>query len=372
MKRVAFVVPKHPFAIEKGDTRITRLLMEAAATAYEVRGVALWSEPAVRAPFPIACVPKADVRLAKLARAALRRRRSLLHQRFNSKALVDAVRDVDADVLLAEHTYMAEAALDAGDGPGGRPVIINTHVLESAVLRQRESSLGPLLKLEARRTWRDELRCVRAAASTACLGADDADALDRAGIRNVRRLDLALPPAPRAVEGGSRIALFVGDRTWAPNRHALERAYRVWEDVHPRANRASLVVVGRRAPREMPPMNGSTHVAGFVEDLEPIWSSARVLLAPVPIGGGVRVKILEAAARGLPVVASAEALGAIADYLPITPLPEEGMAQAVSELLMDDAKFRRTSAEIYDANRELWSTKFVERQVLDWIRSACA
>lgn len=41
---------------------------------------------------------------------------------------------------------------------------------------------------------------------------------------------------------------------------------------------------------------------GYVADAEPFWRKAIALVVPLLSGGGVRVKILEAMARGVPVV----------------------------------------------------------------------
>ena len=63
-------------------------------------------------------------------------------------------------------------------------------------------------------------------------------------------------------------------------------------------------MAGQPARRERPPRVPGVRWLGFVDDIDGLYRSARVLVAPVAIGGGVRVKVLEAAARGLPVVAT--------------------------------------------------------------------
>ena len=62
---------------------------------------------------------KPPVRLARLAAQSLAKRHSIVHTRYLTDDVVRAVADDDADTLIAEHTYMAEAALAAGRaGPG--------------------------------------------------------------------------------------------------------------------------------------------------------------------------------------------------------------------------------------------------------------
>ena len=73
------------------------------------------------------------------------------------------------------------------------------------------------------------------------------------------------------------------------------------------------------------------------------------------IGGGIRVKILEAAARGIPVVATGPALGSIGDYLPLAPVAETGeLIDRAARLLRDREPARAAGAELFEANAALW------------------
>ena len=70
----------------------------------------------------------------------------------------------------------------------------------------------------------------------------------------------------------------------------------------------------------------SVRLRGFVEDLAPIYAAADVAVVPVRVGGGTRIKILEAFAHGVPVVT--------------TSLGAEGIDAAEGEHLLfaDDAE----------------------------------
>ena len=46
------------------------------------------------------------------------------------------------------------------------------------------------------------------------------------------------------------------------------------------------------------------HVTGRVDDVDPYYRDCDLVVAPLRAGGGTRIKILEAAARGRPVVAT--------------------------------------------------------------------
>lgn len=370
MRSATFLLNKHPYAQQAGDTRISRLLIEVAAESVAVRGLALWSGPPVPAPIEVRCVAKPPVRLGRLAARSLAAGRSLVHTRYLTPELIRAAAQEPAECLIAEHTYMSEAALAADRGGDG--LLVNTHVLESAVLERRaaRSWRWAPLRLEAARTRRDELRCVRAATATVCLGESDLAALRAAGATGVERLDLILAPAERAPIAGPPLALFIGDRGWAPNAGAARALTTAWPRISARVPGAELALVGHPPPRERARPVPGVHRMGFVEDIESVFSAATVLVAPVAIGGGVRVKILEAAARGVPVVATEAAVGSIRDYLPVMPVPQAELIERSAELLGDRDAARTAGEELFEANRELWRSGFVHRGVEAWLERA--
>jgi glycosyltransferase involved in cell wall biosynthesis len=82
---------------------------------------------------------------------------------------------------------------------------------------------------------------------------------------------------------------------------------------------------------------------GFVPDIKPIVASSGAVVVPMRLGGGTRLKVLEALALGVPVVATSfGAQGIRADsgrHFIIEDEPEK-FAQAVISVLKDDARAR--------------------------------
>jgi hypothetical protein len=306
-----------------------------------------------------------------IALAAIRRRRSLVHTRFAPEALVEAVRRIDAEVLVARRLYMVESAIEADRTPPHQPLIALADVLESAVMRKREGLARPLVTVEAHRTWRDEVRCARTASIISCLSESERVALKAELARPPDRLDLVLKPTPQPAHLDEPIALFVGDLRWAPNRQAAAELTRVWPAIRESCPAARLLIVGRDAAKTRTAPNSGVQRLGFVDDLDRVWEAASVLLAPVSTGGGVRVKILDAARRGIPIVGSQEAVGSISEYLPVNGYAsrEEFIAKA-AEALSAVAARRRVGGELYEASRSLSEDGFVERQVAALLTSA--
>ena len=368
---IAFVTGSDPFDGDWGDKIVTRLLLDASRQLAPTRVIALEEDPAeMQRPVPVSFVQKPPLHLVREGARSLARRRSVIHTYFKVPELVEELRGADEPVVVAEHLYMAEAPLAAGIGAdAGQRLLINTHVLESSVLARRRSPFGPLARLEARRTWRDELRCALAADSAACLGEDDLARLRDGGATNLERLDLLLPPAERPAEADTPRAVFVGTRhRWPPNQYAYRQVLRLWPRILAAVPEAELVVTGRPARGEREPDDPSVRVLGYVDDLGEVLSSSTLMLAPVPIGGGVRVKLLEAARHGLPIVATPEATGSIGDYLPVRPAAnDDELVAAAVELLANPQAARAQGHELYEANRSRWESGFVQGQVERWL-----
>ncbi len=101
----------------------------------------------------------------------------------------------------------------------------------------------------------------------------------------------------------SRRAVFVGSLSWLPNE---EGAKWFLQDVWPHVRSVEQFdVVGKGAGSELrqmihalPAVNGP----GFVADLDSLYARSKVFVAPLLSGSGVKIKILNALANGLPVI----------------------------------------------------------------------
>ena len=85
MRSATFLLNKHPYAQQAGDTRLTRLLIELVSESVPVRGLALWSGPPRPAPIDLRTVRKPPVRLARLAARSLASGRSIVHSRYRHR-----------------------------------------------------------------------------------------------------------------------------------------------------------------------------------------------------------------------------------------------------------------------------------------------
>jgi O-antigen biosynthesis protein len=113
-------------------------------------------------------------------------------------------------------------------------------------------------------------------------------------------------------------------------------------------------------PDELRELVGSGIVSsGDVDDLRALYASARVALAPVRYGAGVKIKVIEALQEGVPVITTtvgAEGLPAeLQDLLVVTDDPEE-MGHELARLCTDRAAWSRQRLRIEAAARRWGAT----------------
>ena len=102
--------------------------------------------------------------------------------------------------------------------------------------------------------------------------------------------------------------LFLGALDWRPNLDAVELLLsKIFPEVRRQEPNAKLVIVGRNPPAALATRIAATpgvELHANVPDVRPFLGQAGVMTVPLRIGGGSRLKILEALASGLPVVST--------------------------------------------------------------------
>ncbi len=192
------------------------------------------------------------------------------------------------------------------------PVLAETTSLAGTPWARLKALPGrrPWLELEARRLARFEGAAVRRCAATLALTAEDAACLAQlAGNRGplpevvAAPFDCALPGAAAALPGAPAVVL-LGSAGWLPNtlgaRWFLARVWPTIATALPQAVLHAFAVEGARAQPGV-----VCHSAP--QDSRDAFAPGAIVVVPLHVASGVRIKILEAWARGLPVVATPEA-----------------------------------------------------------------
>jgi sugar transferase (PEP-CTERM/EpsH1 system associated) len=101
--------------------------------------------------------------------------------------------------------------------------------------------------------------------------------------------------------------VYTGSMDWLPNEDAvLYFTENIFPPIRERYPEALFTIVGRRPSEKVRRLaqTPGVRVAGTVEDVRPYYAQATALVVPLRIGGGSRLKILEAMSSGVPVIST--------------------------------------------------------------------
>jgi glycosyltransferase involved in cell wall biosynthesis len=199
--------------------------------------------------------------------------------------------------------------------PGRRVVV--AHNVESVIWRRYyETEKGSLRRWYVGRQWckfeRFERRALAAADRTIAVSGVDAERFRREfGVERVEVVENGVDTAYFRSSASRRTPgrlLFLGSLDWRPN---LDGVAQLLDDVFPAVQaaepEATLALVGRNPPawlrRRAAEMPGVALHAD-VPDVRPFLADCALMVVPLRIGGGSRLKILESLAAGVPVVST--------------------------------------------------------------------
>lgn len=164
-------------------------------------------------------------------------------------------------------------------------------------------------------------------------------------VGGVRAIKNAVQMPEYCGPASEQLAMFIGHLRYEPNSHAATYLLEeIWPRVRKQLPQAQLVIGGDYAER-VPGYPGGEGVTfpGFVEDLLGLYRQTRVVCVPITAGGGTRIKIIEAAGYGLPIVSTtigAEGLDLEDGRHLLLRDDPDSFADAVVELLRDGDKGR--------------------------------
>jgi glycosyltransferase involved in cell wall biosynthesis len=143
--------------------------------------------------------------------------------------------------------------------------------------------------------------------------------------------------------------LFIGDFNYHPNSQAAEFfVTKIWPLIRAKVPSSELWLVGANRQAKILAWNGhdGISVTGVVDSVSPYLERAMISIAPLLVGIGTRLKILEALAVGLPVVTTTIGVEGIdaqdGIHLLIADAPKEFATQCIR--LLEDERLRERLA----------------------------
>jgi len=229
---------------------------------------------------------------------------------YRSAAMARAIREWCGQMSGREAVVVCDFLTPALNVPEGLgcPVVLFQHNVEAMIWERRAKvASNPIVRLYMREQWRrmqrvEREQCLRFDHVVAVSPEDAAVFRDRYGVERVSSVptgvDTEFFRPSGAVSRAPASIVFTGSMDWMPNEDGM--AYFVGE-ILPLVTRAvpeaTLTIVGRNPTarvRALAEGRNDITVTGTVPDVRPYLEAASVVVVPLRIGGGTRIKIYEA------------------------------------------------------------------------------
>ena len=235
---------------------------------------------------------------------------------------------------------------------------LNHHDIESSMIRRRATNDSNMLR---RHYWCREARKLREAEQRWCprfglnlVVSREEEQLLKASVSGVETTVVANGVdtdyfSPRR-DPGEMTLLFCGGLDLYPNREAMNFFFdAIWPRLTRRLGNVEVCIVGRKPPKRLQrlsAMDDRIDVPGFVEDVRPYFRKATAYVCPMNDGGGTRLKILDALAMGVPLIATSFACSGLSleneKHVLLAETPDEFVYQI--ERVLTDAPLRKRLA----------------------------
>lgn len=350
--RVLFATCHLPYPAWSGGRLREHELLRRLAARHDLHVLAISKTPREdernRAAFERVLGPRARVEVVCAGRgprnggpAQVERHRSPIAARRVATLLADV------DLVHLEGFYLAQHL--PLEPPV--PVVLAEQNVEFALWRQRARTNGDVgCVREARKTRAAELAAWRRADLVVAVTEDDR----RTILAEEQALDVRvvpdgadhLRPARRRGTAAPATTLFVGNFAYEPN---LDAARHLCDTIFPLVRRevpdARLLLAGNGPPEELAARASSAvSFTGRVARLEPYYDRATLVACPLRVGGGIKVKMLEALTRGKAIVSTSIGVQGLDEAPVLVRDDPEEFAHAVAGLLRDPRARARLEA----------------------------
>jgi glycosyltransferase involved in cell wall biosynthesis len=212
----------------------------------------------------------------------------ILESLFTSPYLSTLRRNSSAKIILRSHN-------------------IEHHIWNKLANGERNIFKKIYLKYLSRKLQKAEISAWRSVDATACISETDT-VVTQAFCKSkpVFLLPMATEPQPPIQYNIENTCFHIGSMDWLPNIEAMDWfIIEIWPQIQESLPQYQFHFAGRSMPRTfMNNENSKTHCHGEVESSSDFMRNHGIMVVPLRSGSGIRVKILEAFAMGIPVVAT--------------------------------------------------------------------
>ncbi len=312
--KVLFLTPRLPLPADTGAKTRTLNLLKGVAARNDVTLLSFYFEENDKGVDYLKGLGL-DIRLINMKEPfkpySIFSRRPYAVDKYRSGLMADKIRSLlnteKFNLIHFDHLHMGQYL----DYTNGLPSVLDEHNVESILLdrcapREHNSIKRLLFKSQSRKMADIERRLVKRASRCLTVSESDRDALsDLSGrssgievVPNGVDTDYFNTQYPILNTQYKDAVVFTGSMDWLPNIDAVKYFSReilplIWKE---KAD-MKFYIVGRNPAKELNMLTTNDDriiITGTVDDVRPFIAKSKVFVAPLRIGGGTRLKILEA------------------------------------------------------------------------------
>jgi len=206
------------------------------------------------------------------------------------------------------------------------------------------------------RFFQYEKKIVNTVDKIATVSINDKKLIEKRGAdsKNVEVLPIPIAPKKENQKTKNNIITFIGVLSWPPNRFGIQWFYKqVWPLIRNKAPNTQLAIIGAGITNETKKMiidDKSVIYTGELMSLKKWYQQTKVVIIPIWMGSGIRIKLLEAMSKGKAIVSTTIGAEGIVNHktakaagILLADSPEEFSKKVVNLLVHD--KERKKNGE---------------------------
>lgn len=256
------------------------------------------------------------------------------------------------------------------------PCYVRTHNVESEIWSMlANEERNPLKKRYLRRLASDlkrfEIEVLSSVDGIFSITQDDLEEFRKLGISTPAVVAPVSIPLPDYTHDYSNSNLFhLGSMNWMPNVETVQQALEIHQRVREKLPESVFTIAGSDSKTHFSSDEAKgIHVVGFVDSIPDFLQSQGILFSPTVSGSGVRIKILEMMAYGIPVISSTLGAQGIANTSGVQIADtEEDMIAAVYQLASDENKRRELGNKAKSIISLHYDPKKISDNILEFLQ----
>lgn len=380
MKKILFITPKNPYASISGGTIVTKNAIDILSeiTSLDLLYLDMDNEESciknvnIKNIFKIKHVLKPK-NIPTIVKSLFSQYPLSIYRNFSDIAKSEVSKIVgNYDVVYVDHWLMMQFIPKNYRGS----VLLREHNAEYKMWerfydKEKNLFIKLYLKFEIKKIKRYEKKICNEASYVLTLSENDIVSLLDIGVNKNK---LKLLPAitindtetrmPQTFENKENIIIYIGTFNWDANVDGLDYFLKnVYNKLKQNIPDLKFYIIGKNPPKKLSDYaehDSSIIFTGFVNDLNPYYKKAKLFITYLRFGSGIKIKILEALAHGLPVVSNEIGLEGINTKATLLCKSNNDFVMNITALINDTKRLKNMSKEaIWYINHNFSKQKFI-------------